>query len=81
MIGLSVGALVLGGLITAWFALWIWRIIGAAASVETLGIGVVVVIAVAALYGALPPLFGFMTTGAPVIVAGILSFVLLRVLF
>lgn len=77
----SLGALIVGGAVALLFVVWTWRFLGAVAGGETLVVGIVVVVGVAALYGLLPPLFGFMTTGAGVVVAGLMSLILLKVLF
>lgn len=78
---ISVGTLAIGGFIALLFVVWVWRILGLVAGVKTLAVGAVVVVPVALLYGLLPPLFGFMSIGAGVVVAGVISFVLLRLLF
>lgn len=77
----SVGALVVGAAIALGFVYSAWRILGTIAGAETLAVGIVVVVAVAGLYGLLPPLFGVMTTGVGIVVAGLMSVVLLRLLF
>lgn len=76
---LSFTALVAGTVVALWFVVWVWRILGAIAGVETAAISIVVVVAVAWLYGVLPPLFGLMATSPGVVVAGVISYVLLRV--
>ncbi|SIS20875.1 hypothetical protein SAMN05421752_1303 [Natronorubrum thiooxidans] len=76
---LSFAALVIGTVVALWFVVWMWRILGAIAGVETAIISIVVIVSVAWIYGVLPPLFGLMATSPIVIVAGVISFILLRV--